>query len=667
MRRYPAFLCLALLAFATSCRAPLAPSDTADVSVTIAIPASLARAAGASASETGAASRFVHPDTGYVVGTMVLAGGTELASSAARASGSSTVTLSFDDVPLNARVRLTVDLYDSEARETHLGHIEKDVDIDASGAVAGGTPVAVAPVARDGYTLPLGDSNGITIEAANAGSTMVFTSTITAAGTCRVQLKEAATTPLDGVAVYDASGAELSYVEDPEFPHAKVFKKTDRTAAPYYIVVTLPAGQQYFTLDLTVKASITYDPNGGSGTAETFTRDCESPFELASAANFPFTRSGYSFVGWALSPDALEPDYAPTFADYVLMGDTTLYAVWDDAWGSVACDETGQYVVAASAGAGLWSSDDFGATWTQSSADTGWIKVIANETGTAFFAAKSGSFNTPVVYRSVDKGRTWIEIKKADGTTASAGMAALTYSGYNASAAVCTTIACSPDGGFLFVGSGNYYRVNMRMDTTSFDYLGMALTINTDLDSIASAVITGGYQMLVGLKGSGTGYSIFYTYALDTNAVNLTTKPGLVSTRDIDAGTSGAWTSLAVDDGATIFIAAKNGAGPYAAVWNGSLFAWTLIDGSAPTSSWSSVALNDDGTLALLGAEDGYIVAYTLSSGALVSLVSSQVCAGKAIQGIACSDDASVIVAVSAGAGIWRSTDKGATWNRVLE
>ena len=51
-------------------------------------------------------------------------------------------------------------------------------------------------------------------------------------------------------------------------------------------------------------------------------------------------------------------------------------------WNSLACDSTGQYVVATVYNGGIWRSTNFGSTWTQTTAPTAnWNSITSSSTG----------------------------------------------------------------------------------------------------------------------------------------------------------------------------------------------------------------------------------------------------------------------------------------------
>lgn len=75
---------------------------------------------------------------------------------------------------------------------------------------------------------------------------------------------------------------------------------------------------------------LSYDGNGGTGSTAQTERNCESSTTTVTVASNGFTRTGYTFKGWATSKsraDAGTVDYAAG-ASYTLTANATLYAVW---------------------------------------------------------------------------------------------------------------------------------------------------------------------------------------------------------------------------------------------------------------------------------------------------------------------------------------------------
>ena len=80
---------------------------------------------------------------------------------------------------------------------------------------------------------------------------------------------------------------------------------------------------QPYTLLLTtvVEQTVTFDPNGGTGTMATQSASAQSPLR-----SNEYTRAGYSFIGWSTSPNG--PVEFANEAPYAFAASITLYAQW---------------------------------------------------------------------------------------------------------------------------------------------------------------------------------------------------------------------------------------------------------------------------------------------------------------------------------------------------
>lgn len=72
--------------------------------------------------------------------------------------------------------------------------------------------------------------------------------------------------------------------------------------------------------------TVKYNANGGVGAPADQTKKAGEALTLSAAVP---TKDGFTFLGWATSPDASAPDYAPG-ARYTADADVTLYAVWEE-------------------------------------------------------------------------------------------------------------------------------------------------------------------------------------------------------------------------------------------------------------------------------------------------------------------------------------------------
>ena len=80
-------------------------------------------------------------------------------------------------------------------------------------------------------------------------------------------------------------------------------------------------------IDSTIKYSVTYDSNGGTGSYVEDDIDYDDAHQVLSVTATGITRSGYTFLGWNTRADGTGADYAPDDILYIT-GDITLYAQW---------------------------------------------------------------------------------------------------------------------------------------------------------------------------------------------------------------------------------------------------------------------------------------------------------------------------------------------------
>jgi uncharacterized repeat protein (TIGR02543 family) len=69
---------------------------------------------------------------------------------------------------------------------------------------------------------------------------------------------------------------------------------------------------------------VTYSTNGGSGSVSAQTKTYNVALALRTTRP---TKTGYTFAGWAATPDAATPTYLPG-ASYTANETVVLYAVW---------------------------------------------------------------------------------------------------------------------------------------------------------------------------------------------------------------------------------------------------------------------------------------------------------------------------------------------------
>ena len=123
----------------------------------------------------------------------------------------------------------------------------------------------------------------------------------------------------------------------------KQYYKADGSSAEVWDKAELPEGMEYFTLYAKWQANsyeVIFDANGGTGTMnkQSFDYDTEQALQANS-----FTRTGYTFAGWATAANAETAEYADAAAVKNLsVGEVvTLYVVWTPVTYSIVFDGNG--------------------------------------------------------------------------------------------------------------------------------------------------------------------------------------------------------------------------------------------------------------------------------------------------------------------------------------
>ena len=353
----------------------------------------------------------------------------------------------------------------------------------------------------------------------------------------------------------------------------------------------------------------------------------------------------------------------------------------------------------------VWRSTDSGATWTlvNSSPDwdpRGFLSCQAMSDGSILVIGGMGSstcYND--IWRSADDGATWTlvnagagwdprgyysAVNSADGNLLIIGgrtnaddvndVWRLTLSGSSAQNPVHT-----------YTRAGNYtvslsaYNTFSYSSTSKNDYIKVTQAeIPAPVANFSGTPTSGIAPLAVTFTdestGDPTGWAWFFgdeTYDQPWELVNA--DPGW-SARDMQA-------SVVMPDGTIILMGGKDGAGFKNDVWksadNGTT--WSLVNASA---GWSgrqghSVALMPDGTIVLIGghAADGSVndVWQSADRGATWTCVNTSTgWVPRESQAIVVMPDDSIVVTGGSEFGgftqyndVWRSDDRGATWNLI--
>lgn len=152
------------------------------------------------------------------------------------------------------------------------------------------------------------------------------------------------------------SGDPYIYVySDPGMQNQVAYNDDGGEAFNFYLTVSLTANTTYyikacaysssgaeysFNVALAPTCTITYDPNGGEGSPVTNTVVCGT--EASSVAN-PFSRTGYTFLGWNTDATATYPRYRAEANLGIIYSDMTLYAIWEGTIAATVTGFTGEY------------------------------------------------------------------------------------------------------------------------------------------------------------------------------------------------------------------------------------------------------------------------------------------------------------------------------------
>jgi uncharacterized repeat protein (TIGR02543 family) len=165
--------------------------------------------------------------------------------------------------------------------------------------------------------------------------------------TCTALNPSADPMTVSAVGLYDSAGAKLSFNSAESLVAAKgslSFASAWSGDDEYYLYVEFTGSglQLAFTggspAPSAVTHTVTYDPNGGTGTMASQTI---AEGAMATLTKNAFTRSGYYFVGWGLTADATTVWYSDG-APYVMgKADMTLYAIWSSSAHTITFDANG--------------------------------------------------------------------------------------------------------------------------------------------------------------------------------------------------------------------------------------------------------------------------------------------------------------------------------------
>jgi hypothetical protein len=288
------------------------------------------------------------------------------------------------------------------------------------------------------------------------------------------------------------------------------------------------------------------------------------------------------------------------------------------AWWPIAMSSNGQIQTAAIFGGSIYTSDDYGASWSIQTSGSG---LPASATWTGVAMSSDGTIQTAVVigggiYQSSDSGQTWTQ-NTFGGLPAFAGWYGIAMSSNGTIQTACIALGSgSASGIYQSSTSGTTW----TQSAPSAYWISVAMSSD---GTIQTAVVNGGgiYQL-----------TTYGTWGQNMSAP------------------SADWLSVAMSSDGTIQTAVVNGGGIYQLTTSGT---WTPYT-SAPSADWQSVAMSSDGTIqtaiTYTGPNLGSIYILT-NSGTTWSQNMSAPSAGW--YSLAMSSDGTIQSAVDNGGSIW--------------
>jgi len=268
------------------------------------------------------------------------------------------------------------------------------------------------------------------------------------------------------------------------------------------------------------------------------------------------------------------------------------------AWDAVGMSASGQYQTAVVNGGQLYTSSNYGQSWTPRDVYGNLIQNVA--------VSGDGSKQTVIIqggqiYVSQDYGATWAS---RNSNRAWSGVACATSDGIRQTAIV--------NGGQIYVCndiSGITWTDASAVPARAWSAIAMSST---------------GARQLAAVNG-GQLYVSYNYWATDSSAV----------------GVSGAWSCVAVAADGSRYLAAMNGGQIYYSS-DPSGLSWTASN--SPVANWQSLAMNSAGTKQYAAANGGYIYMSSDSGATWAPLLNAGV---KNWNGLALSSDGSVFTAVT--------------------
>lgn len=303
-------------------------------------------------------------------------------------------------------------------------------------------------------------------------------------------------------------------------------------------------------------------------------------------------------------------------------------------WKSITSSNDGHYLAAVVNGGYIYTSSDYGQTWTPRFDDVirSWQSITSSSDGKYLAAVVSGGY----IYASSDYGVTWVQ-KTSDSTRSWQQIVSSSDGRYLAAAVYGGYVYVSSDYGDTWVVKNNDTVRNWK--TISISSSGSKLIGGLASSSVlyASSDYGSTWSNYVG-TGLISGLTMNYlTIASDNdNKVAIADRNGLIWISE-DGGInwssvanslgSKLWTSISLSSNGTKMTAVSDDSYIYTSVDSG--LNWTEQK-SAPLASWQSVSASSDGTRIFAVASSSYIYAYSTEKPTVITKTTSSIIEKKA-------------------------------------
>ena len=336
-------------------------------------------------------------------------------------------------------------------------------------------------------------------------------------------------------------------------------------------------------------------------------------------------------------------------------------------WYVVASSSNGAKLVATVNGGQIYTSTNYGATWTARDSNRGWFGVASSSDGTKLVATVTGG----QIYTSVNSGVTW-----------TARASSLGWRDV-ASSSNGSILAATVYGGQIYTSTDSGVNWKARMTDSNRNWVG--ITLSSDGTKMVASIYGGGYiytstdsgitwtvrdfirnWIRVSSSSDGTTLAACENNNGSSSYIYTSTDGGLTW---LQKSVSATWNYISMsNDGYKIYAVSKG--------TNGYIYTSTAVTAPLPyygrisqvelvsritdiTRNWSGITVSNNGKNIVSLVNGEYI--YTSTDSGL-NWIARATDANRNWQGIASSSDGTKLVATSIGGYIYTSTDYGKSW-----